>query len=270
MIICEAKQGSDEWLADRAGCTTASDAGDAIAIVGGLDERQAAYVAAIRGGASESEAMTQVGYKAKPRADAIERALKGLPVGEPSDPAIRLAARKAIERITGRPYGNSGGGFYATERGHEQEAFARMRYESRFEVIVDEVGLCKTDDGLFGASFDGLVGDEGAIEVKTPADPLKLIRIIQTGDLSEYMPQIIAGFFVRGHKWTDVLIAAPELVSLNNGNELWVKRVYRDDAAVENMKAGLWEHEARIRRFEAILRAPYTQAANDLIERAAA
>ncbi|HOW46092.1 MAG TPA: YqaJ viral recombinase family protein [Rubrivivax sp.] len=270
MIQCTAQQGSDEWLADRAGCTTASVAADALSIVGGLTEQQATYVAALKAGKTEAQAMAEANYKAKPKASGIELALQGLPVGEPSDAALGLAARLAIERIAGKPYGNSGGGFYATERGHEQEAYARMRYEARFGVIVDEIGLCKTDDGLFGASFDGTVGDDGAIEVKTPLNPLKAIRIIQTGDVSEYMTQVLAGFFVRGHRWTDILIAIPDLAHLNNGNELWIKRVHRDEKAIEEVVAGLWLHEARVRKFEALLREPYGAAANDVIKLAEA
>lgn len=270
MQIFNHPQGSDEWLTARAGCTTASEFADAVSIVGGLTEQQAIYVAAIKAGATEAGAMAQAGYKAKPKASGIELALQDLPVGEPSEPALRLAARKAIERIAGKPYGNTGGGFYATERGHEQEAYARMRYEARFGVIVDEAGLVKTDDGLFGYSSDGFVDDDGLIEVKTPADILKVIRILQTGDVSEYMHQVQGGMGITGRKWTDFLMAVPDLAALNNGNELFVKRIYRDDAFIETMFAGLWKHEARVRKFEALLRQPYGSAANDVLKLAEA
>lgn len=270
MQIFNHPQGSDEWLAERAGCTTASEFGDAVAIVGGLTEQQAIYVAALKAGKTEAAAMIEAAYKSKPKAAGIDLALQGLPVGEPSDPALRLAARKAIERISARPYGNTGGGFYATERGHEQEAYARMRYEARFGLIVDEAGLCKTDDGLFGYSSDGFVNDDGLIEVKTPADILKVIRILQTGDVGEYMHQMQGGMWITGRKWVDFLMAVPDLAALNNGNELYIKRVYRDQAFIDRMVDGLWMHEARVRKYEQLLREPYGAAANDVVKLAEA
>lgn len=270
MRLIECNQGSEEWHLARAGVTTASDFADAVAITGGLDERQLAYVNALRGGSTEAEAMLASGYKAKPKFSGLERALAGLPVGEPADPEIRLAVKKAIERISKKPYGNTGGNFYATQRGHEGEGYARMRYESRFELIVEEAGLYVTDENLFGASVDGLVGDDGLIEVKVPLDLLKVIRIIQTGDLSEYMHQMQGQLWVTGRKWVDFLMGVPDLAELNNGNELYVKRVLRDDDFIETMEAQLWEHEGRVRKYEAMLRQPYTQAANDLMARAAA
>lgn len=258
-------QGSDAWLAERAGCTTASVFADAVSVVGGLTEQQARYVAAIHAGKSESEAMAEAGYKAKPKASGIDLALQGAPVGEPSEPALRLAARLAIERIAGRPYGNTGGGFYATERGHEQEAYARMRYEARFGLIVDEGGLAKSDDGRWGYSTDGFVDSDGLIEVKTPADILKVVRILQTGDISEYLHQMQGGMGITGRKWCDFLMAVPDLAALNNGNELYVQRVYRDEAFIDKLFAGLWQHEARVVKFEQLLRAPYGRAANDVL-----
>lgn len=271
MQLIECNQGSEEWHLSRAGVTTASDFADAVAITGGLEEKQRLYVDAIRGGKGEAEAMLLAGYKAKPKFSALDRALAGLPVGDPADPAIRLAVKKAIERISKRPYGNtSGGNFYATARGHDGEGYARMRYEKRFELMVEEAGLYVTDENLFGASVDGLVGDDGLIEVKVPLDLLKVIRIIQTGDLSEYMHQMQGQMWITGRKWVDFLMGVPDLAELNNGNELYIQRVLRDDDFIETMEAQLWEHEGRVRKYEAILRQPYGSAANDLMAKVAA
>ena len=114
MRFIDCAQGSEEWHLARAGVTTASDFADAVAITGGLDEKQQAYVDALKAGKSETEARLVAGYKNKPSSSGIERALAGLPVGEPADPAIRLAVKKAIERISKKPYGNTGGNFYAS------------------------------------------------------------------------------------------------------------------------------------------------------------
>lgn len=267
MIITTHEQGSAEWHAARAAAVTASTFADAVSTVGGLNEQQATYVKAVQGGASEADAMAVAGYKAKPKADAITRALAGLPVGEPSEASNKLAVIKAIERISGKAYGYKPDrpGYYATERGHEEEAFGRLIYEGRFKVIVDECGLILSDDRMFGYSPDGLIGADGLMECKTPLNPLKVVQMVTTGDITEYVHQMQGGMWITGRKWCDLIMPVPDLACLNNGNELFVKRVYRDDAFIAKLESELWMFVARVKRYEAILRAPYTQAANDAL-----
>ena len=61
MITLNYPQGSEDWLNARAGACTASRFADAIAMVGGLDDKQATYVKAMLGGASQSAAMALAG-----------------------------------------------------------------------------------------------------------------------------------------------------------------------------------------------------------------
>lgn len=103
MHFIQCVQGTPEWLAARAGVSTASNFKVAISKINMPTEQQQTYIDAIQRGADEKEAMLAAGYKAKPKADVIERALSGLPVGEPSDPARAYAARVAIERISEEP-----------------------------------------------------------------------------------------------------------------------------------------------------------------------
>lgn len=268
MIISNAKQGTAAWHHDRAGCITASTFAEAVSTTGGLTEQQHIYVDALKSGKSQTEAMALANYKSTPRASGIDRALAGLPVGEPSEASMKLAVVKAIERISGKPYGWSedrGRGIYAIERGHEEESFGRMIYESRYGVIVDEVGLVKTDDGVFGASPDGLVNRDGTIECKTPANPLKALYLVQSRNISEYVHQIQGNLWILNRQWCDLIVPNPDLAALNNGNELFVMRVERDDAFIEKMVAELWEFYARSRRFEEILRKPFDERAAQLV-----
>jgi hypothetical protein len=263
MIIRNNPANSEAWYQDRSGVITASTFAEAVSVTDGLTKQQQLYVDAIKAGKSSAEAMAIAEYKKAPTAEGVERAIKGLPVGRPSDPAIRLAVKTALEQIIKAPYGKTGGGFYATERGHEQEAYARMRYEARNSVIVEEAGLVLTDDGLFGASLDGFINDDGTMEVKTPLDLLKVINILQTGDLSEYMHQMQGGLWITGRQWCDFCLAVPDLECLNNGNELYVKRVFRDDDFIETMEQQLWAHAVRVKKYKDILLQPFSKAAND-------
>lgn len=268
VIFINCEQGSEQWHMARAGVITASIFGESISKTGGLTDQQAAYVAAVQRGCTEGQAMLEAGYKAKPKADGITRALAGLPIGEPSGASNKHAARVAIEQISKKPYGDIDREFFATERGHKEEFFARTIYETRFKVIVDEAGLALTSDRLFGYSTDGFVGTDGLIEVKCPLDLLKVLNIIQTGDVSEYIHQIQGGMWITGRKWCDFLMPVPDLAALNNGNELYVKRIYRDDDFIDAMVEELWQFAGRVKRFKTILSEPFNKAAND--EQAAA
>lgn len=258
IILDDIEQGTEAWHKARAGVITASIFREATSTVDDLDERQAAYVKALLAGVAELEARAVAGYKNKPTSELIARALAGERVGRPSDVAERQAITKGIERIIGRPYGSTDtGSFRATERGHIGEEFARMRYEARFELMVDQPGMILTDDKVFGYSPDGLVHRDGLIEAKVPMDLLKVVHIITTGDLGEYMHQMQGGMWITGRKWCDFLMGVPDLKALNNGNELYVKRVHRDDNFIDSMVEKLWAFEQRVRHYEALLRKPF-------------
>lgn len=260
MIIIHCEQGTPEWHDARAGVITASTFSMALEITGGLTEQQQSYVDAKKRGLSDAEALLAAGYKKAPTAEGVERALRGETVGEPSPASARLAAELAIERITRKPYGDTFETF-AMRRGKEQEQFARMRYEERFGVLVDEEGVILTDDRLFGASVDGLVGHDGGIECKVPLDLNKVIHILRTGDISEYWHQIQGCMWITGRKWWDFIMGVPDLAVLNNGNELYVQRVMRDDNFIEEMELGLLKFAGRVQQLETFFRTPYQQPA---------
>lgn len=270
-IACEPN--SEEWFQLRAGVITASTFADAISITGGLTEQQQKYYDVIMAGGSAEAALAAGGYKSAPTSETLKKALAGLPIGEPSEASNKLAIKLAMERISGKPYGPTTGSFFATERGHENEFFAREKYSERYKTFVDEPGFARTHDKLFGYSTDGFVMADGLIEVKCPLDTLKVVRIIQTGDLSEYMHQMQGGMWLTGRKWCDFLMAIPDLAVLNNGNDLYVKRVYRDDNFIDDMVTKLWAFAGRVKSYESLLRKPFTTAANDAVapeEKAAA
>ena len=80
------------------------------------------------------------------------------------EPAQRYALQLALERITGTKAEFSFSNDHM-ERGHEQEPVARMLYEDQFFCDVENGGFF--DCGEYGDSPDGLVGDDGVIEIKS-------------------------------------------------------------------------------------------------------
>ena len=74
-----------------------------------------------------------------------------------------------VERIYGRA-GNNVTTKYMQD-GSDREPFARMLYEAENQQAVEQVGFSLHPVwDWFGASPDGLVGDEGGVELKCPAE----------------------------------------------------------------------------------------------------
>lgn len=249
MKFIEVAQGSAEWLALRSGKTTASCVADAISMVGALDEKQQAYVDAVQAGATPKDAAAKAGYKAAPTSEAIKRVLAGGQAGVPSDTAHRYAADISIEQISGQPHGEPPKA-WVLERGHEMEVRARMLYEARTGAFVTESGICISDCGGFAYSSDGLVNDDGLIEIKAPIDSLKIAAMWQRGDVSEYVHQMQTGMWLTGRAYCDFIMYVPDLASV--GKDLFVKRIVRDDTFIDAMVTELVRFQAMITDYKTI------------------
>lgn len=217
MLYFNSPQGSESWLAERAGVITASRYKDA------RDFNQPT--------AAEKKA--------------------GLQRGKASAKCVAYAAQVAVERIAGRPIDKFFESWQMRE-GKEQEALARAAYDVETGHIVTEVGLITTDDRLFGYSSDGLVGDEGLLEIKTLLSADVILRVIGEGDLSAYMDQCMGGLWLTGRKWIDLVLWAPALDAI--GRCLTIKRITRDEGAIEALEADLLSFAAMVRKAELQLR----------------
>ena len=121
----------------------------------------------------------------------------------------------AVERMTGKP---SGGGFtsHAMERGHEIAPLAREAYSFETGNTVDQLGFCvMTDDfGLelkVGCSPDGVVGDDGLVEIKSPdVHARHFANLIKNAHATEYKRQVQFQLLVTGRKWCDLVSYHPD------------------------------------------------------------
>lgn len=107
-------------------------------------------------------------------------------------------------------------------RGILDEPLARDVYSRHYGEAV-ECGFMVSDDHGFrlGFSPDGLVGDDGLIEIKSPRAKEHLRTILADEVPAQYMPQLQAGLLVSGRQWIDY-------VSFFGGMPLYVKRVLPD------------------------------------------
>lgn len=251
MIIHECDQGSIDWHRARAGVITASMFAECRRKVGGLDERQQAFVDAVRAGMDRKDAAKLAGYTTAPRSATIEKAIQGLPVGDFSEAAQNYAFRVAVERIAGEPLDEGFEGYYA-KRGKLLEDICRQRHEADIETLVTLSGFVTDDDGIFGASPDSLVDDDGGAEYKCFVDPAKLRAIIFENDWSAVMDQVQGGMWLTGRAWWDMCVYCPALDACGRG--FTRHRAYRDDAYITAMVEDLKRFADLVDQYERRLR----------------
>lgn len=130
-------------------------------------------------------------------------------------------ARKLAEAWGGPLPGFSA---FATEQGKFLEDVAVPWYEFEHDIKVDRVGFCTTDDGRIGCSPDGLIGEDGGIEVKCLEFP-NHIKLLLKGELpDEYAAQVHGSMLVTGRPWWRFLAYRrnfpPLLLQINRDNEI--------------------------------------------------
>lgn len=131
-----------------------------------------------------------------------------------------LAATLAAERVTG--YVDPTFANADMWRGIDSERFAVEKY-SEHHAEVTTVGFMTEDRWGFmvGYSPDGLVGDDGLIEIKSPRQKGHLSTVLDGGVPTEHLAQIQTGLLVSGRQWCD-------FISYNGGMHMWVRRVPAD------------------------------------------
>ena len=178
------EQGSQEWLALRAGKVTASKVSDVMS------------------------AITTAGYR-------------------------NYLADLVVERLTGNKtesFTNA-----AMQWGVDQEPLARAEYEVKTGNFVDQIAFVDHPTIVnFGCSPDGLVGDDGLIEIKCPNTATHIDYVMQDKVPTKYIPQIQCQLAVTGRKWCDFVSFDPRLP---DGLQILIVRLERDDEYIEKLEA---------------------------------
>ncbi|WP_144627589.1 lambda exonuclease family protein [Arthrobacter woluwensis] len=136
-----------------------------------------------------------------------------------NDTARALTATLTAERITG--YVEPAHVTADMERGTLDEPYARDAYAQWSGARVEQVGFMVLDNWgtRLGFSPDGLVGEDGLIEIKSRRQKKHLQTIVNGEVPAENMAQIQTGLLVSRRFWCDY-------VSFCSGMPLFVKRVY--------------------------------------------
>jgi hypothetical protein len=118
--------------------------------------------------------------------------------------------------------------------------------------MVQRAGFITTDDGIFGASADGLIGEDGGSEYKCFLAPEKLRAFHIDNDASSIMDQVQGCMWISGRKWWHVGMYCPALEPV--GKQLWWHEYPRDDDYIEQLESDLWQFKLLVDQFESKLR----------------
>ena len=133
--------------------------------------------------------------------------------GDQSKSRLKYMYQLAAERITGvkeETYQNG-----AMQRGIQMEEEARNMYELITGNTVTIVGVCYPNKKKpYGCSPDGLVGDDGAIEIKCPTSAVHVGYLLEGALPTDYIQQIQGQLLVTGRKWVDFFSFYPNLKPL--------------------------------------------------------
>lgn len=122
----------------------------------------------------------------------------------------------------------------AMQHGTDTEPLARAAYESLKDVLVDEVGFVPHPSIIMaGASPDGLVGDNGLLEIKCPNTATHIDTLLSQTVPGKYNTQMQFQMACTDREWCD-------FVSFDNRLpeelQLFVKRVPRDNMYIKLME----------------------------------
>lgn len=118
------------------------------------------------------------------------------------------------------------------ERGNELEAQARAIYELETGNEVQEVGFVEYDSYV-GCSPDGLVGEDGLVEIKCPTNKVFFAYMLDGKIDTKYWWQMQMQMMVTGRKWCDYVVYNP-----NYDKSIIIQRVEPDKEAFNKLFQG--------------------------------
>jgi len=162
-------------------------------------------------------------------------------------------AQLVVERLTqtkAESYTNA-----AMQWGTDQEPFARAAYEAAQNVMVEEVGFVSHPTIEWaGASPDGLVGEDGLVEIKCPNTATMIETLLSQKVPGKYFIQMQFQLACTGRKWCDYVAFDPRMPAKA---QMFVRRVDRDDEYIahleEEIAKFLVEVESQVQKLNAII-----------------
>lgn len=141
-----------------------------------------------------------------------------------------------VERLTGQPtpFFES----WAMRQGTEREPLARAAFEAHTGIFVTEVDFIEHHALMAGASPDGLIADDGGLELKCPtaATHFDYLRLPKGACPDEYEWQVHGGMWVTGRKYWYFASYNPEFPP---HLQLVIRKIERDEAKIAALETGV-------------------------------
>ena len=160
-------------------------------------------------------------------ADIVARTKSGYAAGR-----ANYMAQLVAERLTGKVAETFKSA--AMQWGTDQEPAARVAYEFYVTADVTEVGFVDHPNiGMSGASPDGLVGDDGLVEIKCPNTATHIDTLLGKSIDGKYITQMQWQMACTGRQWCDFASYDPRMPETMS---LFVTRVPRDEARIKELE----------------------------------
>ena len=116
--------------------------------------------------------------------------------------------------------------------GTETEPMARAAYCFENDIEVTEVGFIETDEYL-GCSPDGLVGDDGLVEIKCPVTTTQIATFLSGRMPTTHKAQVQGQIWISEKSWCDFVSFDPRV---NGKASYFCQRIYRDDEYIKTLE----------------------------------
>lgn len=141
-------------------------------------------------------------------------------------------AELVAERLTGAK--EEGWTSAAMQWGIDNEPLARLRYELLSGNTVEECGFFAHETLMAGASPDGLIDDDGLLEIKCPNTATHIETLRKQEVPYQYYWQVMGQMWITGRKWCDFVSFDPRMPK---NAQIFIKTVERDEEAIKRLEA---------------------------------
>ena len=177
-------------------------------------------------------------YEVEQRSDEWFQAKKGKMSASNAD--IILANGKGLETyiysLMAEYFSNAEKEHYTNadiERGILLEPEAKIEFQFYTGLDIKEVGYVEFNEYIL-VSPDGLIGNDGLIEIKCPNDSIYFKLLLSNNIKPEYIAQMQMQMYVTDRQYCYFVSYNP-----NFEKSLYIKKINRDEEMIEKLKKGL-------------------------------
>ena len=151
-------------------------------------------------------------------------------------------AQLVAERLTGTPAESFTSA--AMQHGIDTEPEARAAYEFHLDCDVEEVGFIDHPTiSMAGASPDGLVGEDGMIEIKCPNTATHIDTLLSGEPAKKYVLQMQWQMACTDRQWCDFVSYDPRMPE---HLRMFIKRIDRDADTIKELCAAVVDADKEV------------------------